>query len=121
MAKNATQTISKSEAVRQAIAAGKTMPNEGIAYIKETFGIKLSSNHFSNIKSSATGKKKKRGRPKGSKSSPKPEPVAVAMPGATAAPRSKGIDIEAVQQVKDLVGKLGADTAKRLVDTLAGA
>lgn len=102
----ATETINKSEAVRRAIAAGKTMPNEGVAYIKETFGIEMVPNHFSAIKSMSGGKKRP-GRPKGSKNKPAGEPVVA---------RSNGsIELEAIQQVKELVDRLGVATVKELV------
>lgn len=114
----ATETIGKSEAVRRAIAAGKAMPNEGVAYIKETFGLDLSPAHFSNIKSTTGGKKKRPGRPKGSKSKSKAEELVVAVPRAAA--RSNGaIEIQAIQQVKELVNKLGVPAVKTLVDMVS--
>jgi len=67
--KNAAASMSKMEAVKRALADGKDSRAEGIAYVKETFGIELSPNHFSNYKSKilAGGKKKRRGRPPGKK------------------------------------------------------
>jgi hypothetical protein len=42
--------INKSEAVRQAMAAGFEDPREGTAYILKVFGIELSLSHFSAIR-----------------------------------------------------------------------
>jgi hypothetical protein len=114
----ATQSVTKSEAVRRAIAAGKAMPNEGVAYIKETFGLDLSPAHFSNIKSTTGGKKKRPGRPKGSKNMAKADEIVAAAPRA-AARANAAIDIEAIQQVKELVKTLGMPTVKTLVDMVS--
>src|SRR5436305_7860135 len=89
-AKTATQTINKSEAVRRAIAAGKTMPGDGVAYIKEAFGIDIAPNHFSSIKSTAGGPQKtarRPGRPKGSTNKSQTEAVVAVVPTAPRVPQ----------------------------------
>jgi hypothetical protein len=43
--------ITQKEAVKQAIAAGKDSPTDGVPYIKEKFGITLNNGAFSTIKS----------------------------------------------------------------------
>src|SRR5258708_5095599 len=48
--------ISKSEAIRRALAAGFEGPQEGTAYIRKEFGIEIAPGHFSAVK--ATEKKK---------------------------------------------------------------
>lgn len=111
-------SVSKTEAVRKAIADGWAKPTEGVMYVKTMFGIDLSPNHFSNIKSSLGGapkKGKRRGRPPGSKNQAKAEPAPVV---AAPAPASDRIDIEAIQTVKDLIARVGAADLKRLVGAL---
>src|SRR5882762_7309855 len=48
--------ITKSEAVRRALADGVDQPTEGVAYIKDNFGLEISPGHFSAVKA---GEKKK--------------------------------------------------------------
>ena len=58
------EVASKSEAIRQAIAAGFEGPQEGTAWIQKQFGIEIAPSHFSAVK--ATEKKKgwtKKGKP----------------------------------------------------------
>src|SRR3954452_22629614 len=50
--------ITKAEAVRRALAAGKESPEEGVDYIKRQFGIDMAKQHFSASKSQI----KRRGR-----------------------------------------------------------
>jgi hypothetical protein len=62
--------ITQKEAVKQALAAGKDSPSDGVAYVKEQFGITLTNGAFSTLKTQlkkAAGGKTgaKRGRPKG--------------------------------------------------------
>jgi hypothetical protein len=115
------ESISKTEAVQKAVEQGWTKPTEGVMFIKTMVGIDLSPSHFSNIKSTlGTTQKKRPGRPPGIKSKPKAEAVPVAPQRPAVAPRSSGvIDIEAVQQVKELVDKLGPETMKGLIEALS--
>ena len=46
----AVSTVSKSEAVRQAIAAGLQGGEEAVAWIEEKYGIKMTAQHFSAVK-----------------------------------------------------------------------
>jgi hypothetical protein len=113
-------SVSKTDAVREAIAAGWTKPTEGVTFIKTMLGIDISPSHFSNIKSTlGTTQNKRRGRPPGRKSQPKAEAAPVAAPRAAAAGSNGTIDIEAIQQVKELVEKLGAETVKGLIGVLS--
>jgi len=67
----AKEKMTKTEAVRQAIAAGQDKPKGGVEWIKGKFGIEMKPNHFSIMKSSlkksgkGAGKRgrKKMGRP----------------------------------------------------------
>jgi len=70
MAKKAAEEgkINKSEAVRQTLKAGIDNPTEGSKYIKEKFGLDVTAQVFSTIKSITNKKKtgkKKLGRPAG--------------------------------------------------------
>jgi hypothetical protein len=115
------EALSKTEAVRRAIAEGWNKPSEGAMFVKTMFGIELSPNHFSNIKSTLRAAPapalptpgKKRGRPPGRKPM-----LAATVVELREEPASGTIDLEAIQSVKELVGKLGAETLTRLVDTL---
>ncbi len=114
------ETISKSEAVRRALAEGWTKPTEGILFIKTMFGIDMSPSHFSNIKTTEVGGKKKPGRPKGSQNKPKTEPMLAATVVELREERpARTIAIEDIQSVKELVNKLGADAMKLLVGLLS--
>src|SRR5262245_7829720 len=50
------ETITKSEAVRRALADGAEQPSAGVAYIKSRFGLEIGPQHFSAVK--AAEKKK---------------------------------------------------------------
>ncbi len=43
-------TVTKSEAVRQSLAAGLTNPEEALAWIRDKFGIVMTPQHFSAVK-----------------------------------------------------------------------
>jgi hypothetical protein len=64
-----TATPSKTEAVKEAIAQGMTSPTEIVAHVKSTYGLDVTPNHVSMIKTALKRKGttgRKRGRPKGS-------------------------------------------------------
>ena len=120
----AREVASKTDAVRQALAAGFDGPQEGTAYIRQEFGIEIAPSHFSAVNSqlkkkagtdAADGRKGKRGRPKGSTSkavegylAPPPRPAA-----------SGGSDLlDAMEAMKPLIAQYGADQVKRIVDLL---
>jgi hypothetical protein len=91
-------------AVKRALAAGKETPSEGVAYIKERFGITLTNPTFSTIKCQI----KKAAHPR-------------AMPISAAARTTRGaaITIDLARQVKELVERYGADSVKELVAVFA--
>jgi hypothetical protein len=119
------ETISKSEAVRRAIADGWTKPAEGAMFVKTMFGIDMSPSYFSNIKATLGAAKKKPGRPKlgrpkGSKNRPKVElMLAATVVDLRDERQDNGIEIDAIRQVKELADKIGADSFKKLVDLVA--
>ena len=51
--------ITKSEAVRRAVAEGVDKPQEGSAFIKEKFGLQVTPQHFSTYKSQQKAKEGK--------------------------------------------------------------
>ncbi len=68
--------ITKSEAVRRTLADGVDQPADGVAYIRDNFGLEIGPQHFSAVKSTslkkqgeATPKGKPERKPKASASS----------------------------------------------------
>lgn len=114
--------ITKSEAIRRALAAGFEGPQEGTAYILKEFGIEIAPGHFSAVK--ATEKKKAAAAPKGKLGrKPKAAP-SQAVEGYLAPPPKQapaggeaGL-IEALEAMKPLVASLGKEQVKRIVDLL---
>jgi hypothetical protein len=53
MAKKKVDSITKTEAVRKAIAAGVDKPTDGVIYVKEKFGVEVTPSQFSTYKSLA--------------------------------------------------------------------
>ena len=112
--------ITQREAVRQALAAGKELPPDGVKFVKDTFNIQLNNQSFSTLKSqikkAAEGDAtpKKPGRPAGSAN------VAVAHKPAVSAPTGKATNpAELAQAVKELVAAHGAETVKAMADVFA--
>ena len=110
--------------VKAAIAAGKGMPKEGIAWIKETYDADIKIGNFSVHKSNierANGKpaahrtvKKQSPAPKVSKPTPATQAPAPSHTNGSMSPS------EAARSVKELVDKLGAKEVKNLVDLFGG-
>lgn len=92
-------------AVEKALAAGKELPVEGVPYVLKEFGITLSNQAFSTIKSKITtaGKKTK---PKADKAAP----VAVPAAARSTAPAKDAAGVSGqVEAIKHLCDQLGAD------------
>jgi len=109
--------MSKMEAVRQAIAAlGKDAgPAQILPFIKEKFGIVMSTEMAYNYKSTAL--KKMKGKKRGPKPGQKRAAVA-AVP--TANGQSAGaISLDDITAVKALADRLGADKVWQLAKVLA--
>jgi hypothetical protein len=124
MANNHTEPVSKMEAVRLALAEGKSSPKDGAAYIKATFGIDMSPNFFSSYKSKlglgAGKRRKKRGRKAKAKAVAPLEVAVAAAPRPKAPPRDTAITLDVIRQVKELVDRHGAETLKKVVGLLGG-
>ncbi len=101
--------ISKSEAVRRALAEGIDQPADGVAYIKSQFGIEMGPPHFSAVKSAHL---KKQGEPT----------VNTRFQKADASPKEPVSGerelINSLETLKPLIAQYGADKVKRLVDLL---
>lgn len=114
--------ITKSAAARAAIAAGKAKPGEALPYMRERFGIEMSPQHFSAIKSNMKKKEREAEPPARARRSPRAEATSqsTANPGARASATGKGEGdvMTALESIKDLVGQYGADKVKRMVDLL---
>ncbi|MBA3388952.1 MAG: hypothetical protein H0U02_06250 [Rubrobacter sp.] len=111
-------SISKTDAIRAALAEGMESPEDGTGFIKSRFGIEISKQHFSATKSQI--KKKdgaaapKRKRAARGEKAPAPAPAPQAAP--TAQPATTGPDmIGDLEAVKSLVKKLGAEQVRRIV------
>ena len=115
-------TIKKTDAVRQALAAGFDSPGDGVNFIRRQFGIEMQKTHFSAVKSQLKkregeggGEPKGQRGPKGRKPeategylAPPPKPSAGGQPDLLAA----------MEAMKPLVASLGKDQVKRIIDLL---
>lgn len=103
---------SKSDAVRMAIAAGFDGPQVGAGYIQSQFGLDVSPEHFSAVKS-ADKKKILTEEPKG-KPGRKPKIDTPPQPAVDGE-----VDLlAAIETMKPLVAALGADKVKKIADLL---
>ena len=105
-------TISKAEAVRLALKAGKEMPEEGVNYIKRQFGIEIDKQHFSTQKSQIK-----------KKAAAAAEVTGGRVMGVHVYSSSKQLSgemelLDAIEAIKPLVASLGVDKVKRLADLL---
>lgn len=114
--------MSKTEAIRRALAAGHEGPQEGTAYIRREFGIEIAPQHFSatksQLKSREAAKKGKPGR-KPKAAAPSQGVEGYLAPPPRQAPAGGQQDLlAAMEAMKPLVDSLGKDQVKRIVDLL---
>jgi hypothetical protein len=114
--------ISKADAVRDALARGKSAPDDGVAYVKKIHGIDISKQMFSSYK---TQEKSRRARHQGAayraqpgRGEPREAIEGYLAPPAKKAPQGEGDLLAAMEAMKPLVDSLGADKVHRLVDLL---
>jgi hypothetical protein len=106
--------ISKSEAVRRALADGMGQPADGVAYIQSQFGIEMGPQHFSAVKSAHLKKQGIATVNTRFQMRAAPEQAA-----NSSAPSNGERDlIESLETLKPLIAQYGADKVKRLVDLL---
>jgi hypothetical protein len=119
MAKKA-NGMTKNEAVRQALAelGPDAKPMQMRPFIKEHFGIDMTTDHISTAKGEILrkqkGKKKSRPKPRAEQpppGQPKKQPARAAAPN--------GISLQDIETVQGLVGRVGAGPLKGLIDLLA--
>jgi hypothetical protein len=106
--------MTKQEAVRRALSelGNDAKPTEIKGFVKERFGIEMTTDHISTAKSDI---RRKAGR-KGKSVAKKPPQV------QSAAAKGSGktdIPLEDILSIKDLVGRLGAEPLRTLIDAFA--
>ncbi|MBN9518062.1 hypothetical protein J0H58_06015 [bacterium] len=99
--------MSKADAVRAALAEGKSKPQVACEWIKEKFGIDITPQHFSSYKSSEA--KKEGGASTGGRKSEKE--AGFVGNGFVAG----GNPVDLARQVKQLVDKFGAQNVQDMV------
>ena len=112
--------MSKTDAIRAAMAEGIESPGDGVDFIRRRFGIEMSKGHFSATKSKLkTAEGTKKAAPQAaSKSSTKPQPVGdYQTPPEQPAGRDGNL-LDALEQMKPLIAQYGPDHVKRMVDLL---
>jgi hypothetical protein len=113
--------ISKMEGVRRVLAKlGKdTKPLQIKDYLKRHYGIDMNISHISNYKSEILGKAK--AKPVAAKKAPAAAPAATAAPVSRphAAKSSAEVSLADIRTVKELVGRVGAESLRSLIDMLA--
>lgn len=123
----AADTMSKMEAVRKALKElGKdAKPIQIQSYVKERFGIDMSADHCSNYKSVILRKSKGKGKrlvqQAAARSTETPESSTgtnrpTARPQSNA--KSASISLEDVEATKALIGRVGVDNLRKLIDLL---
>jgi hypothetical protein len=109
------EKIAKQEAVRRALAhfgkGGKPAQMQG--WIKQQFGIDMSTDHISTAKGEILRKAGRKGR----KAAAKPQVQQAA--ASVSPPKSGGIPLADILAVKALVGRLGARPLHTLIDAFA--
>jgi hypothetical protein len=111
---NGKATVTKKEAVRQALAAlGWDRPRAEMAkFIKDKFNLEMDLDHISSckgeIQKESKAKKKKAAAPK--------QPAAKVE--APKHPASQGISLDDIELAKRLIERVGADSLKKLIGML---
>jgi hypothetical protein len=119
--KKARGGITKMEAVRRALAelGRDAKPLQLRGWVKEKLGIEMSADHVSVCK--GTILRKARGKRKAAVAVPQSSAARNEEPQVHRAPAPRvGISLDDIEMVKGLVGRVEADSLKKLVDVLAG-
>lgn len=109
----------KTDAIRQAVAAGFDGPQVGSAYIKSEFGMDVTPQHFSAVKSQMK-KREATDAPKG-KPGRKPRQAVEGYVAPPEKPKAVGQEADllaAMEAIKPLVAALGTEKVKRIADLL---
>ena len=122
-APGSSRKMSKTDAIRAAMAEGIESPGDGVDFIRKRFGIEMSKGHFSATKSklksaeAAAKKAAPKAAPKAA-TKRKPQPVGdYQTPPEQPAGRDGNL-LDALEQMKPLIAQYGPDHVKRMVDLL---
>jgi hypothetical protein len=119
-----TSIISKAEAVRAALSAGKESPGDIQEFVLTKFGHDIPKQMISSYKAQEKAKQeKKAAAPKAEPAKRGPKPKAPLVEGYVAPPEKPKVAGEpdvllALEGVKELVNQFGADKVKRMVDLI---
>ena len=113
--------MSKTDAIRAAVAEGHESPADGVDFIKRRFGIELSKQHFSatksKLKTTGGGQTKE-----ASRATAPARKKAARVEGYLAPPEQpaggEGNLLDALEAIKPLIAQHGAESVKRMVDLL---
>jgi hypothetical protein len=105
-----TETISKTEAIRRALAAGRDKPSDVVQWIKEQYDMDVSSQMISTVKYGLA----KQGVTTTGKGNPA-RPVRPAARSTTAG----SISIDLVKQMKAMIQEHGAESVRDAVELVA--
>jgi hypothetical protein len=89
-------------------------PTEAAAAVSKQIGKKVTPTYVSNIKTIMNGKPKKKGR-RGRKPGRKAGSAAI----TARAHRNGSVQLATIEAMKAILGQVGADTAKQIIDLLA--
>jgi hypothetical protein len=113
MARKSKNGVNVSEAIRSFLKSNTGVgPTAAAKAISEQVGKKVSPTYVSNIKSNMNGASPKRGRQR--RAGRKAQRTTLRSASA-----AKSLDLATISLAKDLIGRLGSDTAKQLIDLLA--
>jgi hypothetical protein len=114
--------ITKIESVRRALAelGREAKPMQIQRFVKERFGIEMNTDHISTSKADILRKMASKGKPA---AKPAEARKAAVTPQAKPARQGNGqaskIRLQDLQAVKELVGRVGADQLRALIDVLS--
>jgi hypothetical protein len=116
MARKKNGGMTKQEAVRQALSelGNDAKPTQIKGFVKERFGIEMTTDHISTAK----GDILRKAGGKGKSVAKKPAQVQSAATANSSGSKT-GIPLEDILSVKDLVGRLGAEPLRTLIDAFA--
>jgi hypothetical protein len=116
MGKKKSDGVNRAEAVRVALAEGKETPEEGVAFIKDRYGVDMPKAVFSSYKSQEKAKKNKAA---GATPAKRGRPPAAATPAAKPSTNGQSNPADLARAVKSLVTQYGADAVKGMAEVFA--
>ena len=118
---DAGRKISKTDAIRTAVAEGHESPAAGVDFIKKRFGFELSKQHFSatksKLKTSGGGQANESGRATAPSGKRPARVEGYLAPPEQPAGRDGNL-LDALEAIKPLIAQHGAESVKRMVDLL---